>query len=157
MNSMFTWKAYEHKNFTKTNDWFWAIGLISLIGAGLAIYSGSFSFGVFILLAGFSLILFGNVKHPEHSILITEEALMVDQNKFLWKDVVGFAIIDDPRNPFEKKVIFETNRPVNPVISLPVDRQTINPGALKDFLLAHSTEKELRESVSKAISEAIKF
>lgn len=157
MIEMFAWKAREFQNFEKTNDWFWAVGLIAVVGAVLAFWRGSVSFGILILLAGFAMILFGNVKHPEHSILINEDGLMVDENKFLWKDVTGFAIVEDPQNPFSKKVIFETTRPVAPKISLPIDRSVINPDGLKNFLIAHSTEKELKESVVKAIAEKVRF
>lgn len=157
MIEMFNWKAREYENFEKTNDWFWAVGLIALIGAGLAIWQGSVSFGILILLSGFCLILFGNVKHPEHSILINEEGLMIDENKFLWKDVTGFAIIDDTKDPYNKKVIFETARSVAPKISLPIDRSAVNPDSLKQFLLKYSTEKEIRESMVKAIAERVRF
>lgn len=157
MIEMFTWHAQEFENFEKTNDWFWAIGLFALLGAVLAIWKGSISFGILILLSGFCLIIFGNVKHPEHSILINEEGLMIDENKFLWKDVTGFAIIEDPKKAFGKKVIFETNRPITPQISLPIDRFAVNPDILKKFLLTHVPEKEIRESLSKAIAEKVRF
>ncbi|MDQ5929146.1 MAG: hypothetical protein QG594_924, partial [Bacteroidota bacterium] len=80
-----------------------------------------------------------------------------DENKFLWKDVTGFAIIEDPENAYNKKVIFETTRPIAPKISLPIDRSSVNPDTLKSFLLLHSTEKELKESVVKAIAEKVRF
>ena len=157
MIEMFAWKAREFQNFEKTNDWFWAVGLLALVGAILAIWRGSVSFGILILLSGFVLIVFGKVQHPEHSILVNGDGLMIDENKFLWKDVTGFAIIDDPQDPYNKKVIFETTRPVAPKISLPIDRQNVNPETLKNFLLARTTEKELKESVVKAIAEKVRF
>jgi hypothetical protein len=157
MIEMFAWKAREFQNFEKTNDWFWAIGLLALVGAILAIWRGSVSFGILILLSGFVLIVFGKVEHPEHSILINEDGLMIDETKFLWKDVTGFAIIDDPDDMYNKKVIFETTRPVAPKISLPIDRSNINPNTLKSFLLTHTIEKELQESFIKAIAEKVKF
>src|SRR3989338_6324238 len=157
MIEMFSWRAREFENFEKTNDWFWAVGLFALAGAGLAIWRGSVSFGIVILLAGFVMIVFGNVKHPEHSILINEDGLIVDENKFLWKDVLGFAIINDPKDAFNKKVIFETNRPVTPKICLPINRLVVNPDVLKRFLLQHSTEGDIRESLAKTISERCRF
>jgi hypothetical protein len=157
MIEMFAWKAREFQNFEKTNDWFWATGLIALVGAVLAVWRGSVSFGILILLSGFVLIIFGNVKHPDHSVLINSDGLMIDENKFLWKDVTGFAIIEDPENAYNKKVIFETTRPIAPKISLPIDRSSVNPDTLKSFLLLHSTEKELKESVVKAIAEKVRF
>lgn len=157
MNEMFNWRAKEFENFEKTNDWFWWVGLIALAGAGLAFWQGSVSFGIFILLAGFSFIVFGNVKHPEHSILINEDGLMIDQNKFLWKDVTGFSIIDDTKDPFEKKLILETNRPIANKISLPINRAVVNPDTLRKFLLEYVEEKELTESVSKKLAERVRF
>lgn len=154
---MFAWKAKEFEDFEKTNDWFWGVGLLALVSAGICFWQGAVSFGIFILVAGFTMILFGNVKHTEHSVLITDEGLMIDQNKFLWKDITGFSIIDDPKSTFDKKVLFETKRPINPVVSLPINRSNINPEALKNFLLSKTEEKELRESLSKALAEKVRF
>lgn len=157
MNEIFTWRTKEFENFKKTNDWFWWVGLLSIAGAGIAFWTGSVSFGIFILISGFALILFGNVSHPEHSILITEEGLMIDQSKFLWKDVLGFSIIDDPKDSFGKKVLFETNRAVANKISLPINRSVVNPDALRKFLAQHIEEKEIKESLSKSLAEKIRF
>lgn len=155
---MFTWRAQEFKNFNKTNDWFWTIGLFAVLGAILAFWRGSVTFGILIILIGFIMIVFGNHKHDEQSIMVNEEGLMIDETMFLWKDVKGFKIIPDPDEPFNKKVIFNTERQFANKISLPIDRTRVNPDSLKDFLRKHiSEDNELRESVAKAIAEKVRF
>lgn len=157
MQELFAWRAKEFEDFEKTNDWYWTIGLVAIVGAGIAFWQDSFSFGVLILVSGFTLMVFGKVKHGTHSILLTEDYIMVDENKILWKDVVGFSIIDIPKEFPEKKMILEVSNSVRSKISFKIDRNVVNAETLRDFLSTKTEEKDLVDSFSKAFSEKIKF
>ena len=157
MQELFAWKAKEFEDFEKSNDWYWAVGLISIISAAVAFWRDSFSFGALLLVSGFSLMVFGNVKHGTHSILLTDEYIMVDENKILWKDIVGFSIIDIPKEFPDKKMILEVSNSVRSKISFKIDRNVVNAETLREFLKIKTEEKELFESFSKVFSEKIKF
>lgn len=157
MKELFAWKAKEFEDFEKNNDWYWTVGLIGLVGAGIAFWQDSFSFAVLILVCAFTLIVFANTKHGVHSILITDDYVMVDEKQILWKDIIGFSIIDTKDELGGKKVIFETTNSVRTKISFKIDRNLVNPETLRSFLKEKTQEKELQESISKSISEKIKF
>jgi len=56
------WQAPEYEFHEKRPDWFWTLGIITLALFLSAVLLHSFLFGFLILLAGFSLALFGARK-----------------------------------------------------------------------------------------------
>ncbi|MBP7831690.1 MAG: hypothetical protein KA028_01585, partial [Candidatus Pacebacteria bacterium] len=51
----------SHKE--RSVDWFWAIGIITLVGAGTAFFVNNALFGIFILLGG-GLLFYTNLNKP---------------------------------------------------------------------------------------------
>jgi hypothetical protein len=51
----------------KSNDWFWAVGIITLTAAALAFIFGNIIFGIFIIVGVFSLVIHSVAKTSNDS------------------------------------------------------------------------------------------
>ena len=47
-----TWEAPEHHHVEKNGDWFWILGIMTIVGAVASFFFGNFLFSILILLAG---------------------------------------------------------------------------------------------------------
>ena len=92
---------YEHKD--RGNDWFWAVGIISVSFAIVAIIFHNIIFGILILVSAFALCLF--VNRPPHSvhIIISEDGVSHDKihNPF---DTLESFWVDESSS--HKKILF---------------------------------------------------
>ena len=58
------WSTLEHEHKDHSVDWFWTIGLITLISCGASLWFGNYIFSIFIFISGISLILV-SIRHPQ--------------------------------------------------------------------------------------------
>ena len=150
------WRSYEHSHKdTKSQDWFWALGLVAIAIAIAAILLGNILFGVLILLAGVVLGLSVNQSPREISYAITTRGIVIDGTLYPYKSLDAFWI-DETSHPKRNMLIIDAQKPLLPhiIINLPdsVDRDT-----LQDYLLDYLPEEELYEPASHRIAELFGF
>ena len=136
----FSWTAYEYNHIPRSIDWFWGLGLLTIVGAIAAIYFGNYLFAIFILVAGFVLILL-NLRHPQEiEFKINQEGITVAGKIYEYKDIKGFTVLEK-NSP---KLLIETTQYFLPVITLPIpsDHTKTIRATLSDIL----PELELKES-----------
>ncbi len=147
------WSApeYNHK-YDRHIDWFWTIGLITLVACGIAIWFHNYIFSIFIFLSGACLILF-TIKPPEDlNIKIDTSGISMGREFYEWKKVKGFHII---KNKDNNKLLIEVEKYFLPVYTLPLPTELINK--VKENLLKITQHIELKESQSMLFMEKIGF
>ena len=50
-----SWNVITHVHKERTNDWYWALGLVSVVGAGISLWVGDLLFAIIILVGAASL------------------------------------------------------------------------------------------------------
>lgn len=144
-----TWQAFEYEHESKSNDWFWTIGLIALVGAGISIYFHSYLFAVFILISGF-MIIYLKINPPhEYNIEINENSIKVDNTVYEFKYLKGYTIIEGEK----PKLLIETNKYFLPVINIPMLQYSEN--SVKAMLSEKLPELELKESRSMLLANKL--
>ncbi len=148
------WSAPEYTHREKNNDWFWAIGLITIITCGVALYLNNYLFAVFIIISGASLILF-SFSHPQElTIIIDKPGLSLGKDLYPWKNIKSFNIKDKNEEKFAKLII-ETNKYFLPVYTIFLPRELINQ--VKETLQKIIPRSEIDESKSMVFMERIGF
>jgi hypothetical protein len=140
----------QHKE--RSADWFWAIGIITLVGAGTAFFVNNELFGIFVLLGG-ALLFFTSLKKGDDTIVhVNEKEITVNGLSYKNKLMKGFAIVKSNRE--DDLLIVKTDRFFIPMIILHVPN-TINIDTLEEMLAERIPKQDLREPPANALAERL--
>lgn len=147
------WSAPEYDHEEKSNDWFWTIGLITLVSVIISLWLSNYIFAIFLAISGASLILF-TLRHPQEvTYTIENEGLSMGKDKYEWKNIKSFYIIK--KNKDNSKLLIETNKYFLPVYTIPMPTELTYE--VKENLLKVLPSKELGESKSMLFMEKLGF
>ncbi len=149
------WLAPEYLHKEHSNDWFWTIGLIAIVGCVAAIWFGSYVFAIFIFISGISLIMF-TVKEPRiFEFTLDHKGLRVGKEDFSWKDLKSFNIKEESEEREFDKLLIETTRNFLPVYTLFAPKETVF--FIKKEFLKKIPQSEIDESKTTQFAEKIGF
>ncbi len=135
-------------------DWFWAIGIITLLGAVAAFFFDNTIFAIFILLGG-GLLFYSNLNKSDDTVVhITEKEITVNSLSYKTKNMKGFAITKSNRE--EDMLIVRTDRFFLPVLVLHIP-ETVSLDALDELLSARIERQDLTEPPANMIAERFGF
>jgi len=149
-----SWSAPEYSHEEKGNDWFWSIGVITIVAFGIALWFHSYIFAIFLLLAGASLILF-TLRHPsEVTYIIETKGLTMGRDFYEWSKIKSFNFkkIDDQNYD---KLLIETTKYFLPVYTIPIHKG--KEDQVKKNLILLIPKSEIQESPSMAFAEKLGF
>jgi hypothetical protein len=147
-----TWTGPEYSHVPKSVDWFWAIGLVAIVGFIITLFFHSYVFGIFILVSGGCLIFFG-VRHPhEVTFTITADGINIAGKEYAYRNLKGFAIKE--HSPWSKLLIL-TDGKFLPVHSLPIPEESNSE--VYSILIQFIPELPLEESPSVIFMEKLGF
>ncbi len=150
----FSWDTYEYEHREKSTDWYWALGILVVVGATIAFISKNLLFGFLILMGGFMVGLFASKKNDPLSVEVSMRGVVINGRPMNFTDIKAFWMY---RNPFGiRKLVLKTNRNLAPMISLPLP-DDMRAAELREFLLEHVPEQELQESFVDLLLERIGF
>jgi hypothetical protein len=150
----FSWDTYEYEHREKSADWYWALGILVVVGATIAFITKNFLFGFLLLLGGFMMGLFASKKNDPISVEISVRGVSLNGKTMNFADIKAFWMY---RNPFGiRKLVMKTNRNFAPMVSLPIP-DDMRATDLREFLLTKVPEQELKESFVDLLLERIGF
>lgn len=148
-----TWTIEEYTYKEKGPDWYWALGIIAVAGASIAVITHNITFAIFIIVGALILGVYANKRPDLITIGISDEGVMVRNYLYLFEKIKGFAIDEHDLGNF---LLIETTRAVTPIISIPLP-EGLDGDGLRALLKTKITEKKLSEPVSHRIMEHIGF
>lgn len=152
MQPLISWTAPEHFHTEKTNDWYWAVGIIAITGASLAFIFNNIIFGIFILIGTFALIVHAS-KHPRNiHCEINDRGIVIDNILYPFLTLESFWI-DAHERP--AKILVKSNKTFMPYITIHIDE--VDPEEVRDILLNYIAETEHHEPLSQKILERFGF
>lgn len=146
------WEKPEYIHQEKTNDWYWALGVIVLSGSIASIIYENYFFAIFLVLSGAMMGYLGG-KHPgvsRHEL--NEKGLAIDSTFFPYQEMISFWVRDgeDPKLFLKTKKIFAH------YLSIPIETEHVE--TIKDMLLsAGIAEVETKEHPTENIMSMIGF
>lgn len=148
------WSAPEYSHKERDNDWFWTIGLVTIVACGIAVWTHNYVFAIFLFISGSCLIMF-TIRPPEIITFIIEtKGLSMGKDLYEWKRIKSFNVKNNTADAYAKLLI-ETNKHFLPIytISLPKDKV----GEVKETLFKVTTRSEINESPSMLFMEKLGF
>ena len=113
-----SWEVLTHVHRERTNDWYWALGLIAVVAAGLSIWLGNLLFGILILLCAGSIGALAMRGPREHSVEINSRGISVDGTLYPYRTLKSFWVDANPEYP---RLFITTGGIITPHMALPLD------------------------------------
>lgn len=152
MKPLISWDALEHIHTEKNNDWYWAVGIITITAAALAFIFNNVIFGIFIIVGSFALVVHASKKPKLIHCEINDRGIIIDGILYPFLTLDSFWI-DAHARP--SKVIIKSHKTFMPYIVVYIDE--VDPEDVRDVLLDYISETEHHEPLSQKILEIFGF
>jgi hypothetical protein len=148
------WLVPEYSHKERSPDWFWAIGIITVISCGVTLWLKSYIFSIFLAISGLCLIMF-TLRHPQDVKYIVEsKGLTMGKDLYPWKNIKSFNIKNNEDDDYAKLLI-ETNKHFLPIYTIPLEKEKVNE--MKETLKKIIPRSEINESGSMLFAEKLGF
>ena len=113
-----SWDVITHVHKERTVDWYWALGLVALVGAGVSIWVGNLLFALIIVISAGSLGVLAARGPREHRVHIDNHGIAIDGTLYAYRSIKSFWVDKNPRLP---RLYLMTHGIMAPHITLPLD------------------------------------
>ncbi len=152
MNKL-SWQILEYKKREKTVDWYWAVGVIAVSLAIIAVIMGDGLFSIFIIIATAILLTFSSREPRTFEVSVDKRGIIVGAESYPFATLEDFWVdISEHNNP---KILLKSKKLIMPLIVIPIE--DYDHMDIRDFLLEYLPEKEMHEPLSQKIMEGLGF
>ncbi len=147
-----SWTTLEFEEKDRHPDWVWYAGLVFAIAAVISFFYGNIFFGIFLIIAGASVVMFAQRKPKHLTIVLDEKEIIIDEERIVYERVRQFWI-DETEKP--DKLLLLVKGSFIPLMAIPLEGVTAEQVRVK--MKSHSTEVFMRESLGIKIAERLGF
>jgi hypothetical protein len=126
----FEWEAHEYEHKERTQDWFWAVGILTLAVAITSVIFGNIIFAILVLTAVFALALFINRPPENIHVVVDERGIARGNMRYLYETLESFWIDTEHSHP---KIILKSQKLLMPLIVIPLG-ESVDVERLEDTL-----------------------
>ena len=151
----FEWSAEGYLFEEKSNDWYWALGIIAVAGAIASVLFGNVILALLILVASGTLAL-STLKRPRmHVFRVTDDGVMIDENLYEYESIHSFSVLEyiDPNRP--PALSIRTHKVLAPHLLIPIVGP--DPLELYEFFAEHVDEGKHDESLTDRIIDLLRL
>lgn len=152
MQPLIAWDAPEHIHTEKNNDWYWAVGIITITAAILAFIFGNIIFGIFIIVGAFALVVHASKPPKIVHYEINDRGVVADNTLYPFLTLESFWI-DAHEQP--AKILIKSHKTFMPFITIQIE--DVDPEKVRDILLNYIAETEHHEPLTQKIMERFGF
>ncbi len=148
-----SWTTLEFEPRDRHPDWNWYVGLASIILAALAFFYGDVFFGIFILVAGATVIIYAVRPPKQLAITIAADGVTINDNLIARKAIKQFWLDETDK---QDKLLLLVSGAFVPLVSLPL--QGVTAETVRTAMKALEVpETEMHESRTIKIFEHLGF
>src|SRR5258708_1468365 len=111
-----SWQITTHEHKERSADWYWALGLLVLAGAGLSVFFGNILLAVILLLGGGSLGFLVARGPREHQVTLNQKGLTLDGTLYPYKNISSFWVEETS----EPRLLVSTSGVLHPQVVVPL-------------------------------------
>ncbi len=148
-----SWMASEHRHSEKSSDWFWALGILAVAGAIIALLFANVLFALLITVAATTLALLVAQPAQEISFSVTERGVLVNDTLYPYQLLKAFYI--DEETEHGTLLIIDARRMLMPHLIIPLPAEYIEP--VRTLIANFLPEEELHEPAAQQILEIFGF
>jgi hypothetical protein len=149
---LITWQASEHYHTEKSSDWYWAVGIITLALAAVAIIFGNVITAIFVILAAVVLVLHVSHPSPVHTVEINDRGILIEKTFYPFLTLDSFCV---PHDEVPPKLLIKSRKLLMPLLVIHID--DVDPEEVREVMLMYLTETEHREHFLKHLLDRFGF
>lgn len=153
-----TWSALEYEEKDRSNDWFWALGVIVITSSVASIIFGNYFFAALLLISGVLLGFFA-IKKPEIiEYELNKNGLKIRSLLYPYENIKSFWVqVDKNGEKNLKPMLFiKSERVFMPIIEIPIEEELALD--IQSIMLSKNIkEEEMKEHPSLKIMESLGF
>ena len=147
------WEAHEYEHKVRTDDWYWAVGIITAGIVVAAIIFGNIIFAILIAISAFALTLFINRPPETLHVVIDEKGIVKENIRYPFSTLHSFWI--DVEHP-HKKILLRSQKSLMPLIIIPLG-EGVDPEKLQRTLLRYMPEEYYNLPLTERLLEYLGF
>lgn len=149
------WSALEYEEKNRSIDWYWAVGIIALAIAIVAVIYQNYLFAILTVISAFTLLLYAARQPREVQFELSRRGVRVNSVLYPYATLKSFWIHhhDGDRRG---KLIVQSEKTLMPYVTIPLP-DTPDADTINDFLSLYLPEEEHPESLSEILMERLGF
>ena len=147
------WDAPEHRHIEKGSDWYWALGILVVVGAVTMIIVGNALFGIVILLAGLSTALLSSREPRMITYSVSLRGIRIGNELHPYSTLRCFFLDED--HPHTVQLLVASRALLTPLLVIPVPDDAIED--IEYLLEARLPEEHLEEPLGHKVLEFLGF
>lgn len=148
-----TWDAPEHHHVEKNGDWFWILGIVTIVATVSAIFFGNFLFAILILIAGTVMGLVANQIPQIIPFAVSTRGLRVGSVLYPYSTLECFYLDED--HELGPQLLARSSRLFMPLIIMPVPEEYLHE--IEAILESRLPEEHLEEPIANKLLEIFGF
>ena len=144
------WRDYEYAHRPRSVDWFWGLGLGSILIAIASIYFGNLLFGLLVIVAALTLGISAIREPKEIDYILADKEVHMGTTTYSYRNLKSFFVDEQIHH---NKLILMRNRTFMPEIILTIHDHSAEE--VRDFMLDKLPEVEHGEPFLHALGERL--
>jgi hypothetical protein len=159
------WSALEYEEKSRSNDWFWALGIIVFTAGAAAMIYNNYFFAALIIISGVLLGFLATKKPEMVEYELNQKGFRVHNNLYLYENIKSFWVqretfptenLENENQKLKPILFIKSERFFMPIILAPIENAMAED--IHSFLLEKNvTEEEMKEHFSLKIMDALGF
>jgi hypothetical protein len=145
------WSAYEREHIERSRDWYWALGVVAVSIALIAILLSDLLFGVVVIAAAITIALIARTPPELAQFEISDRGVRVNGELHRFDDIISFWVEEEHEG--KPLLLVDTTKFLAPNLIIPIEH--IEPIHIREFLKAHVDEVPMKEPLSHKILEGL--
>jgi hypothetical protein len=147
------WRAYEHEFIERGADWYWALGIVAMCIAIVAILVSNVLFALLVILAAAVIGMLANVPPEITEFEVSDRGIRVGRELHRYDEILAFWVEDEHDD--SPLLLVDTTKFMSPNLIIPIEG--VDPKDVRDFLREHSSEVPMKEPIAHKILEFFGF
>lgn len=148
---MIAWGTPPHEHRPRSVDWYWALGIVAVSAAILAMIFGDYLFGIVILLAALALGVYSSREPKISRIEVSDRGIRIDARRYPYDTLRSF-FVDHGDDSGRRQLLVMSHKFLMPQMVIPIP-DDISSDRVRMLLLKYLAEEEQHESVTQRIAE----
>ncbi len=144
------WSAFEHEHIERGSDWFWALGIVAVCTAVVALLFHDFLFSIVILIGAFTIGLLAVHPPEEIEFELSDKGVRVGSKLHRFHEIIAFWV-EDEHHTDRPLLLVDTVKIMSPNLIIPIEH--IDPREVRAYLKERCKEMHMREPIYHKIIE----